>query len=58
MGRPDKLTPDVVEWVANDETVAAKWKELAVRLGLEAYVPNIDKVSKRLTFASVLLTKV
>lgn len=40
MGHPDKLTPDVVEWLLADERVAARWKELARRLGLQAYVPG------------------
>ncbi len=43
MGGPDRLSPDVVEWVVADEKVARRWKDLARRLGLEAYVPAIDQ---------------
>ena len=43
MGGPDRLSPDVIEWVVADEKVAARWKDLARRLGLEAYVQAIDQ---------------
>ncbi len=42
MGRTDKITPDVVEWLVSDDKVAAKWRSFAKRLDLEAYVPEID----------------
>jgi hypothetical protein len=43
MGRPDKITPDIVEWVVGDDKCVQKWKDFAKRLNLEAYVPKIDE---------------
>lgn len=43
MGHPDKITPDVVEWILSDDKVVSRWKEFAARLGLMAYVPKIDE---------------
>ena len=43
MGRQDKITPDIVEWIVSDEKVVQKWKAFALRLGLESYVPKIDE---------------
>ena len=43
MGRQDKITPDIVEWLISDEKVVLKWKNFAERLGLESYVPKIDE---------------
>lgn len=43
MGRHDKITPDIVEWLISDEKVVSKWKSFASRIGLESYVPKIDE---------------
>lgn len=43
MGKPDKITPDIIEWLISDEKVVHKWKELANRLNLNVYVPKIDQ---------------
>ncbi len=42
MGRQDLITPDIVEWLASDDRVASRWKNLAERLGLTSYVDGID----------------
>ncbi|XP_059095056.1 uncharacterized protein LOC131889861 [Tigriopus californicus] len=43
MGHPDKITPDIVEWIVSDDKVVMKWKDFAHRLNLNVYVPKIDE---------------
>lgn len=43
MGRPDKITPDIIEWIVSDDKVVMKWKDFAHRLNLNVYVPKIDE---------------
>ena len=43
MGHPDKITPDIIEWIVSDEKVVAKWKNFARRLNLDVYVDKIDE---------------
>ena len=31
MGHPDKITPDVIEWVLSDEGVVRRWKGFCSR---------------------------
>ena len=43
MGHPDKLTPDVIEWLVSDAAVVSHWRSLARRLGLDSYIAGIDR---------------
>ena len=38
-----EITPDVVEWLVGDEKVVQRWKNFAVRLKLQKFVPRIDQ---------------
>ena len=42
MGHPDKITPDVIEWILSDEGVVRRWEGFCARLGLDAYKARID----------------
>ena len=42
MGHPDKITPDVIEWILSDEGVVRRWEGFCARLGLDTYKARID----------------
>ena len=42
MGHPDKITPDVIEWILSDEGVVRRWEGFCSRLGLDSYKARID----------------
>ena len=42
MGHPDKITPDVIEWILSDEGVVRRWEGFCARLGLGSYKERID----------------
>ena len=42
MGHPDKITPDVIEWILSDEGVVRRWEGFCARLGLDSYKQRID----------------